>query len=379
MRLISRKGLPSAPVCGETVFTMRAFLFAIIYLSLNVAAFSARDGKSLPPPRPNLPWEHEKTSFRLPAEIEGLTADEIFQLEEPLLGYSVKYVDTKARLVADIYVYPCHRSAKTADEIKEALSDSAGQAVWEVEEMGRRGHYKNVQRGDADYQPFDLIPENTGVSALLSVPLRYGVVEKTDAGESESKVGGHLAIMVFREHFIKVRLTYPIDNDEKDQEALEKRISDFVNKTRRCLLDTGMRDDIRHQVETYRKAPLAESGHDAAGAVLVYAEFTPLFELAVHGAIASMSEEMTKEYPEASEELIRAFIVGAVAEALKKPGTKPADLDQAAATEMLRTFAAMQKARPALKNTLMDELQKAVNEKHAAAWFRTQSAPKEKP
>ncbi|WP_395744064.1 hypothetical protein [Prosthecobacter sp.] len=354
------------------------FLRVVCLLLMSVIAAVAGEGETLPPPEPNLPWEHADTGLRLPAELAKMTAEQVFHYEKAALGWSVRYSDRKARLRGDVYVYPCEKKAQTSEEIKEALRETAGSAVWEVEEMQRRGHYMKVKMGDAEYQPFDLIPESAGASALLSLPMAYTIVESDDAGRNETAVASFLGIMMLKNHFVKVRLTYPANGPDKEQDKVVERVSDFVEEVRRCVLDPGLRVQTADQIKTYRSDPLSKKGHDLAGGILAYAEVTPLIALTIDDTISTLGEDLEKEYPQASVELVRAFIVGAVAESLKKPGAEPADLPQAGAAEVVRVFGAMQKTKPGLESPRLVELEAAVKAKKAAAWLQQQQAKREK-
>lgn len=352
---------------------MRACPAFTICLLMSVCSADARDGETFPAPRPNLPWEHESTGLRLPFKLADMAAEEVFRYAEASLGFSVRYSDPKARLRGDVYVYPCPQNAETAEEIKKAAGESAGRAVWEVEEMQRRGHYKKLKMGDAEYQPFDLIPESAGVSGLLSLPMEYTIVERNDAGESENTVGSFLGIMVLKNHFVKVRVTFPMDGGAKEKAAMEERVRKFINAARRCVLDPGLRAQAAEHIEKYRREPLSEAGHDAAGGILAYADITPMITLTIDDTISTLGDDLKKDFPDAALELLRAFIAGAVAESLKKPGVEAPDLPQAGAEEMLRVFAAMQKARPGLVSARVTELEAAVKQKKATAWLREQA------
>ncbi|WP_395750475.1 hypothetical protein [Prosthecobacter sp.] len=347
-----------------------AVLPIFFFVLANVCGAVAAEGKALAPPETNLPWEHEESGLRLPAELAKMQAQQVFRYDEAALGFSVRYSDAKARLRGDVYVYPCPKKVTTAEEIKEALRETAGGVVWEVEEMERRGHYKNLKKGKAEYQPFELIPEKAGVSGMLSLPMEMTKVEHGEAGDVEVPVGSFLGIMVLKSHFVKVRITYPLDGTEKEQEKVEKRVTDFVNQARRCVLDPGLREEAAEQIETYRRDSLSEEGREMAGGIFAYAEVTPIMKLTIDDTIATLGDDLEQVYPKASLELVRAFIVGAVAESLKKPGDVAPDLVQAGAAEMVRVFAAMQKAKPGLSSKRMEELETAVKGKKAAAWFK---------
>lgn len=343
---------------------------AAFFILTNVLTAFAGEGEVLPPPVANLPWEHGETGLRLPGELAKMTAEQVFRYETAALGYSVRYSDRQARMRGDVYVYPSAKPAATAAEIKQALRESAGSALWEVEEMQRRGHYLKLKIGEAEYQPFDLIPETAGVSGLLSLPMNYTIIERDDAGSNETAVGSFLGLMMLKDFLVKVRVTYPADGDAKEQEKVEQRVMDFVNGARRCVLDPGLRGQVAAQIETYRRDPLSKAGHDLAGGILAYAEATPLIALTIDGTISTLGEDLEKEQPGASLELLRAFIVGAVAESLKKPGKEAVDLPQAGAAEVVRVFGVMQKAKPGLFSARLVELGNAVKGKRAAAWLR---------
>lgn len=355
-----------------------AVLGAAFFILANVLAAVAGEGEVLRTPEANLPWEHAETGLRLPDELAGLVAEQVFRYEEAELGYSVRYSDAKARLRADVYVYPFPKRAVKADEIKEALRESAGSALGEVEEMQRRGHYLKLKIGEAEYQPFALIPETAGVSGLLSLPMRFTIVERDDAGSSETAVGSFLGIMMLKNQLVKVRITYPLAENEKEQAKVDERVTDFVNEVRRCVLDPGLREQTAAQIETYRRDPLSDAGRDLAGGIVAYAEVTPLIELTIDETITTLGEELEKEHPKASLELVRAFIVGAVAESLKKPGKEAADLPQAGAAEVVRVYGVMKKGKPGLTSGRLEELVRAVKAGRAREWLREQSEKREK-
>lgn len=347
---------------------MRACHLAAISILATSTISAAPEGESLPAPKPNQPWEHEATGLRLPDRLAGMTAEDVYRYPEAALGFSVRYTDSEDRLRADVYVYPTLKRAETESEIMEAARDSASRAVWEVEEMQRRGRYKNVKVGEATYKAFDLIPKEEGASGLLSLSMEYVIREQGEAGEAETKVASFLGIMLLSNHLVKVRVTYPLN----EKEALAKRVTDFVNAVRRCVLDPGLRKQTAEQIVAYQRDRFSVAGHDLAGGILAYAEVTPLISLTIDDTITTLGDGLEKDYPEATLELLRAFVVGAVAESLKKPGAASADLPQAGAEEMLRAFEAMRKLRPGLASTRMKELEAAVNDKKAAAWLREQ-------
>jgi hypothetical protein len=343
---------------------------AAFFIWVNVFAAFAGEREVLPPPVANLPWEHGDTGLRLPGELAKMTAEQVLHYETAALGFSVRYSDRQARMRGDVYVYPSPKPASTAAEIKQALRESAGSALWEVEEMQRRGHYLKLKIGEAEYQPFDLIPESAGVSGLLSLRMNYMILERDDAGSTEAAVGSFLGLMMLKDFLVKVRVTYPADGEAKEQEKVEQRVMDFVNAARRCVLDPGLRGQVAAQIEGYRRDPLSKAGHDLAGGILAYAEATPLIALTIDETISTLGEELEKVQPGASLELLRAFIVGAVAESLKKPGKEAADLPQAGAAEVVRVFGVMQKGRPGLSSGRLVELESAVKGWRVGAWLR---------
>lgn len=337
------------------------------------AAVLAADGTVLDLPLENRPWKHEKTGLRFPDGIKDFDCQQVYQYDEQALGCSVRYVNTKLRVRADVYVYPCPLPSKTDEEMKNAVREEAGNVLGELEQMKRQGRYTKIERGAAEFQDFDLFPEGSGKSCLLTMPLNVNLIENAGAGQVEQTLSSFVGILLYCGHYVKIRCTFPKNDDKK----LEKAVDEFVNQVRRLVLDPGLRVVAQEQIAAWRRDPFSEKGRDVAGGVLAYGEITPILRLTITGRIATLGEELESRRKGAQLDLMRAYIVGAVAASLADPPPKTINLPQAGAEEVLSAFALMKKEDPALKSQRLDTLDDAVRKKQAAAWLLQTEAAKQ--
>lgn len=332
------------------------------------AELSQHPGENFDPPTPNHPWQHLETGLRFPQKLGQMDSAGRFVYEEKDLGTMLRYASEKQRIRADIFIYPCKAPHATTKEVMDAASEEAGNVLGEITAAVKQGAYSNMEQGEATYQEIELFPEDPGNSCLLEMPLTLTIHEKDVAGESDTQVRSLVTLSIYRGHFIKSRCTYPAEPDKKT----EAMVDEFVKQLRMCVLEPGLRKGAEKHIREYRADPLSARAREVVGAILVYAENTPMFNFSVSSALASLAQPLKKDFPDAELDLFRAFIVGAVAAAIQEPVPEKLSLEQAGAAEVVKLHALMAKQHPGLQNALMDDLIQAVNKGEAAGWFTAQ-------
>ena len=342
---------------------MKQLLLGFLLSISLVANAQAADGRDLPLPEENKPWKHPASGLLFPLELESFECGGIFEYEEPALGSVVRYLNEKLRIRADVYVYPCPLPLKTDEDMKNAAREAAVSALGEIGEMKRLGHYTKVEPGEATYDTFDLLPEGSGKSCMLNVPLELNLIEKSDAGEVEQVLRSVIRIFIYRGHWVKLRCTFPKEEDKKLATAVEE----FAKKVRRLVFEPGLRTLMQKEMVTYRADPLGEKGREASGSLLSLAEASPVLSLTINERIATLGEDLGDQ--ESKLDILRAYITGAVAASLVDPLPETPDLPQAGAEEVLKVYAQMKKTDPKLQSARLDELAAAVTQKKVAQWL----------
>jgi hypothetical protein len=348
-------------VFRQDVKMKHLLLCGLLWIS-HVAHAQAADGRDLPLPEENKPWKHSASGLLFPLELDSFECGGIFEYDEAALGSVVRYLNEKLRIRADVYVYPCPLPLKTDDDMKNAAREAAESALGEIGEMKRLGHYTKVEAGEATYDTFDLLPEGSGKSCMLNVPLELNLIEKSDAGEVEQVLRSVIRIFVYRGHWVKLRCTFPKEEDKKLATAVEE----LAKKVRLLVLEPGLRTLMQKEVVTYRADPFGEKGREAAGSLLSLAEVSPVLSLTINEHIATLGEELEERLKDAKIDILRAYIIGAVAASLVEPLPETPDLPQAGAEEVLKVYAQMKKTDPKLQSARLDELAAAVAQKKVA-------------
>lgn len=292
------------------VLASLAFAMALARLVVAQQA-GGPDVESQPPPKGGAIWRHEKTGLMLPHKLGGLEMREttVYALEK--LGISVRYVSDKLRARADIYVYPCARPHANLDEISQALQDEASAVLAELELMRERGKYASISHDQAIIKEMDL--RNEAKTSHLVLPIHYTINDDRGAGTVPTKVESLLMLVVYGDHWVKVRYTRPADAGKEDEEAG----NEFATGVLKCVLAADLRQEVETWIATYRKDPLGKEAADKGGGVVAFADALPVVNLRIGTALTEFGEACGKQVPEATVHVLRAFIVGATYATLK--------------------------------------------------------------
>lgn len=351
---------------------------ALTFLSAQVESISAQQSSAepvdIPPPAKNQPWKHEKTDLRLPYELAGLMCETGTDYRDPASGISFRYVNRKLRVRADVYVYPCEGPVATIEEKCEAVRQEAGKVLAGIRQAAKQGHYSQVKEGDGTLSTFDLLPKSLGKSCMIEFGATYVIHEESLDGRSSQGVISHSAIMIYQDHFVKVRCTFPEDVAKEGGEVKDNLLS----KTRLCLLEPGIREEMKKHLLEYQEAPLSQKGREAAGVLMTYADASPVLHFSISSKVMLPGSELESVFPEANVHLLGAYVAGMVAASLAEPRPAMPDMEQCGALEMVRVFEAMKKEKPGLQSPAMDALAKAASVGKGGEWLREKDSRERK-
>jgi hypothetical protein len=318
--------------------------------------------ETFPKPADGKHWKHPESGVQLPQRLGGLTMRAGSRYETPELGVSMRYENEDGRVRADVYVYPCPLPHGTEEEKLKTVSGEAGNALGEVKEMERRGHYKKVEYSEGESWRIPIGPKEKTV--FVEVPLSYLIHEDAGTGEAATQVRSRLGVAVVGDYFVKVRYTYPADRKEEGEaESVE-----WVKKVRVALSEPYLRPAVEEALKVYHQDPLSAEGEAAAGSVVTYAEESPFVWLTVPSEVVQWGELCNKVAPDSHLHLLRAYIVGGV-EASLRDQTGDA-VTEAAMARTADIYRRIKKQHAGLKVNELEELAEAADAKKGAEFFK---------
>lgn len=115
-----------------------------------------------------------------------------------------------------------------------------------------------------------------------------------------------ISIGIYRNHFIKVRYSFP-HNEQDDLKKIYEERDAFINDIRKLVLDVDLRVQMKKVISTYLKDPYNDKVKKALKVVEAYAKASPLIEIKIDSDIMSLLNP--NEYPY-WKDLLGSYIIG---------------------------------------------------------------------
>lgn len=261
------------------------------------------DSDPLVLPQGGAAWHHAKTAISIPQKLGSLRMREGVVYKDPTWGVQLRFTDPELNIRGDVYVYSCRSTYTTDEERRQGAEEEISEVLGGVKQMELKGHYRNLQWDDGSMREIKL-GDDTG-SYFFQVPAHYDLIE----GEppSPSPVRSLSGVLVWRGHYVKIRLTQPADLKKRGKEAADE----FVEAVLRCVYDASLRGRVKELVADYRKNPESAEGRDAAGVLTAIGDKSPLVNIVIGPVLMDFCEKCSSYGPEAKLDVLRAFIVGA--------------------------------------------------------------------
>jgi hypothetical protein len=268
-------------------------------------------------------------------------------------GVSLRYENQDLRARADVYVYPCPRPHANLDEIKKSLQEEASAVLGELDILRQRGRYAAIRPDRATLTDVDL--REDAATARLVLPITLTINDDRGAGSVPTSVKSLLMLVIYRDHWIKVRYTFSGDSGEKGEVARDA----FATQVMKCVLAASMRKELNEWIATYRKDPLSAEAVDKGGGVTAFANALPLVSITLGPAILELGEACEKQQaPDATLHVMRALIVGVTDATML--GRTHAEAVAAGIREVSVLCDAWRKRDPKFKPPSLDEFGAAV-------------------
>ena len=177
---------------------IRSLLASVVLLALVGTARSADDDL----PGPKIDWP----------EVKGLEKQKANMFKDAALGYSVSYLGDG--LVITVFVYDLGLDKIPTGPNSDTIKAEMYESLLALEANKTSGRYKSIQPLDQKVIPFG---SNKAAPQLRCK--RYEVdIAKEGPAITELYVTGH------KNHFIKIRATYPTEGKEKNEKAVAELI-----------------------------------------------------------------------------------------------------------------------------------------------------------
>jgi hypothetical protein len=147
-------------------------------------------------------------------DIDGFQKGKINRYPQPGLGYSIGYI-TPEKILATIYVYNGGLDKIPDGPGSEAVKQQILNAKGDIYELKKRGDYDTVTpRGDEKPQE---VPLGKGAKALR---LSFEI------GFDGQKLVSYIFVTGYKNHFVKIRFSYPAAEKDKGEKGLQKVLTE---------------------------------------------------------------------------------------------------------------------------------------------------------
>lgn len=148
---------------------------------------------------------------KLPAVIDGFTADKKHNYEDERLGSSILFYKNAGdtNITVTLYVYDYGINQISQKNVTKAFSSAKA----EVKTMEARGYYKGVAVGDDEHHKFKL-SDTTEVAASS---VKYSYIYAGRNKQSDEKVVSNLIVTDLNGYLVKLRATAADDGIDRRQ------------------------------------------------------------------------------------------------------------------------------------------------------------------
>lgn len=246
-------------------------------------------------------YTHDQTGIILPHKI----ADHKFKgkdvYEEEGLGEAVSYGHESA--TATIYIYDYNRNDIKDDSKHSLIMEELSNTTMALKKLQEMGTYEDVKISKEGR-----VSGKNGQFVFISIPVTYNAVKSSRTGEKipPQAVSSMISIGIYKNHFIKIRYSFPHIKQEDLKKKYEQRDA-FINEIIKLVLDVDIRGQMKKVISAYLKDPYNEEIKKALKVVVVFVKKSPLIEITIGTDIISLLN--IKDYPY-WKDLLESYIIG---------------------------------------------------------------------
>lgn len=328
---------------------------------------SGAQGQWHPPPADRPVWESKATGLRFPATFGEYVMQGVFDFQDEPGSHIVRYHNAQSRARGDIFIRAQQPKPADKEAVEAAIHATLIQAVDDLVSMAEQGRYDDLK----DDGPLEGVIELWKRDPL---PLKIQQISATRIGQGEKKdervpLKLWYGCTVFEGHVILIRHMRPAETAEKGDNDMKF----YVDAILRVIKDPPLRPEMRAAMEAFMRAPLTESGQEAAKIVLGYLDNSPMVPVLVPAApVTTWADEMEKLVPNSGSQILRAFVISGALGALD--GKDNRSCLTLAAQQVVRIYLEIQRLQPTVRHGGLEQLAHMVERGEAAAWLEKQLA-----
>lgn len=349
------------------------FMMAGLILANEKPAEKGKDnlGAWLKLPTDGTPWEHAGTALRFPQVLGSYALSSVFRDTRPEAGVALTYVRQNSEIKASVVIFPCPHDISLGKDVDAILRKEHEHLVGDLQAVARQGGYAEKQRSPLSEEALELWQNG-------KVPMTVQTIEMVPM-DAKSKlplpiINHWMALLLYKDHYVQLSVIIPTPDMQKDK----KQVDDLITQLLQCIREPALKSEMLLICENYLKDPLSDEGRQSADTLLAFSKESPVFEIVLPGeALTSVLNEVSALSPDASLDLLRAFVVGSSVVALQG-GSVDESLEEGA--RMFISIAAhFHKADSRYKMPFFQDLSEAYHAKRAAAFLKERMQAVTKP
>lgn len=313
-------------------------------------------------PSDGSPWRHAATKLQFPQKLGAFELRGGFRDKRTEAGVAMTYAHPTEDLKADIVIYPCPVNLKKTEDVAVVAKEELSKLVGDLLTVSRTRGYLEKQRSAVSSQEIPLW-KSVGVP-MISQTLDLVPMDQA-AAAATPPLNQWLSLLLYQDHFIQLSVVMPSTKVKE----LRPKADELVTLILHCLRYPSLVPDMLSFCRLFYDRPLTKEGRQSADSLLAFSKESPVFEVVLPGeAITACLDEVNAKSPETALDLLRAFVVGSSVVTLQG-GSSDESLEEGARLmlELRRLLAEEDKA---VTSTFLDELAKASEAQHAAAFLK---------
>lgn len=313
-------------------------------------------------PADGTPWEHGGTGLRFPQILGKFSLASVFRDSRPETGVAVTYVRQGSDLKASVVIFPCPHPVELGKEIENIVRKEHERLVSDLQAAAQGGGYIEKQRSPLSNQALALWQNG-------KVPMTVQTIEMVPVDGKQTPappgINHWLSVLIFKDHFVQLSVIIPTPEMQKDR----KQVDDLITHLLQCIRDPALKTEMLLTCQQYLHDPLSKQGREAADTLVAYSKESPVFEIILPGeALTPVLNEVRAFAPEASLDLLRAFVTGSSVVALQG-GSVDESLEEGA--RLFKDVAAhYRKGDSRFALPFIDDLTKAYDAKRVASFLK---------
>jgi hypothetical protein len=312
-------------------------------------------------------WSHGATGLRFPVRFGGYVMKGVFDFEAPAGDHLVRYENAELQSRGDVFLVKRDPAPKEKAAVEGAIHEALIEAVDDLFKMAEQGRYDELKEEGS-------LEGKIEIWKAEAIPLmvqRLSATRIDGKGQEAKRTPMRLwyGSTVFGGYVVTMRHMRPVETGEKGEADMKA----FVEGMTRVVKDPALRKEVVPAMEAFVKAPLSESGQEAAKIVLGYLDNSPMVPVLLPAPpLTVWADEMEKLVANSGSQLLRAYVISGALAALNEKDSR--SCLTLACQQVVRVYLEIQRLKPEIQHPGFEAMAKAVERGEVAVWFQKEMA-----